>query len=169
MKLPSPKRIGIDPVILLSARVGFARLSSKKHQMKRLFVLIILFGCSNYLTAQDNKTSLGAVMSWDNVSYDFGEIYQGDIVEHTFRFVNTGTQDLVITNVEVTCGCTIPKGWPREPIVPEGTGELTVAFDSRGKMGKQNKVITVTSNSAGTSKNQVVFTATVLEKKQPDN
>ncbi|HRG78669.1 MAG TPA: DUF1573 domain-containing protein, partial [Cyclobacteriaceae bacterium] len=69
--------------------------------------------------------------------------------------------------VEVTCGCTTPKGWPRDPIMPGGEGELTVAFNSAGKFGKQNKVVTVTSNSVGTT-NQVMITVNVLEKKDPN-
>lgn len=119
-------------------------------------------------SAQDTKAPIGAAISWEKATHDFGDVIQGDKVEHTFRFTNTGNKDLVITNVQVTCGCTTPKGWPRDPIAPGGSGELTVAFNSAGKIGKQNKVVTVTSNSVGTL-NQVMFTATVLEKKEPNH
>jgi hypothetical protein len=133
---------------------------AKIEVMKWLLILIILLTGSFYLTAQNTKKT-GAVIMWEKANHDFGDVYQGDKVEHTFRFTN---QELVITNVEVTCGCTTPKGWPRDPIAPGESGELTVAFNSAGKIGKQNKVVTITSNSVGTS-NQVMFTATVLEKK----
>jgi hypothetical protein len=136
--------------------------------MKRLMSLIILLTGCFYLSAQDAKVPPGAVISWEKSTHDFGDIFQGDKVEHTFRFTNTGNQNLVITNVEVTCGCTTPKGWPRDPIAPGGSGELTVAFNSAGKIGRQNKVITITSNSVGTL-NQVMFSATVLEKKVTNN
>jgi len=136
--------------------------------MKRLMVLIVLLTGSYYLSAQNTKVTSGASISWDKSTHDFGEVFQGDKVEHTFRFTNTGSKDLVITNVEVTCGCTTPKGWPRDPIAPGGSGELTIAFNSAGKIGKQNKVITITSNSVGTL-NQVMFTATVLPKKDAGN
>ncbi len=132
--------------------------------MKWLLILIILPAGSFYSTAQNIKKTPGAAIMWEKASHDFGDVFQGDKVEHTFRFTNTGNQELVITNVEVTCGCTTPKGWPRDPIAPGESGELSVAFNSTGKIGKQNKVITITSNSVGTS-NQVMFTATVLEKK----
>ncbi len=135
--------------------------------MKRVLVLIFLLGGSFYLPAQSSKIPPGAIITWEKSTHDFGDVFQGDKVEHVFRFTNTGNQDLVITNVEVTCGCTTPKGWPRDPIPKGGSGELTVAFDSAGKIGKQNKVITITSNSVGTL-NQVMFSATVLEKKQPN-
>ncbi len=133
--------------------------------MKRLITLIFILAASFYSYAQGSKTISGAVIAWDKSTHDFGDVFQGDKVEHTFRFTNTGNKDLVITNIEVTCGCTTPKGWPRDPIAPGGSGELTVAFNSAGKIGKQNKVITITSNSVGTI-NQVMFTAFVLEKKE---
>lgn len=133
--------------------------------MKRLITLIFIVASSLYSYAQSPKTISGAVITWEKSMHDFGDVFQGDKVEHTFRFTNTGNKDLVITNIEVTCGCTTPKGWPRDPIAPGASGELTVAFNSAGKIGKQNKVITITSNSVGTI-NQVMFTASVLEKKE---
>lgn len=136
--------------------------------MKKVMVLIVLLTGSFISMAQSTKAVSGAVITWDKATHDFGEIMQGDKVEHAFHFTNTGNKELVITNVEVTCGCTTPKGWPRDPIAPGSGGELTVAFNSTGKIGKQNKVITITSNSVGTV-NQVMFSATVLPKKDPGN
>lgn len=128
--------------------------------------IVFLLGAFTFfqLNAQNAPTAQGPLISWELPSHDFGDITQGDKVNHTFKFTNTGNQPLILTNVEVTCGCTTPKGWPRDPIPPGGKGELTVAFNSAGKFGKQNKVITITSNSVG-STNQVMITANVLEKK----
>jgi hypothetical protein len=136
--------------------------------MKKVLVLILLLTGSYVSMAQPAKSASGAVITWDKTTHDFGEIIQGDKVEHTFHFTNTGDKELVITNVEVTCGCTTPKGWPRDPITPGNGGELTIAFNSTGKIGKQNKVITITSNSVG-AVNQVMFSATVIPKKDTDN
>jgi hypothetical protein len=136
--------------------------------MKEVLVLVVLFTGSYLSMAQLTKADSGAVITWDKATHDFGEIIQGDKVDHTFHFTNTGNKELLITNVEVTCGCTTPKGWPRDPIAPGNRGELTIAFNSTGKIGKQNKVITITSNSVG-SMNQVMFSATVLPKKDSGN
>jgi hypothetical protein len=122
-----------------------------------LFVLISLFSFG--------QSQQGPAISWDKNTHDFGDIFQGEKVEHTFKFTNTGSEPLVITNVEVTCGCTTPKGWPRDPINPGGKGEITVQFDSTHKIGRQNKVATVISNAlAGNS--QITFSVNVLEKKK---
>jgi hypothetical protein len=108
----------------------------------------------------------GPVISWEKGTHDFGDISQGDKVDHTYVFTNTGNEPLIITNVQVTCGCTTPKGWPKDPIPPGAKGEISVSFNSAGKIGKQNKVITIVSNAAGTG-NTVSFTTNVLEKKHP--
>lgn len=114
--------------------------------------------------AQEVNQLAGPVIIWEKNSYDFGDVTEGEKVSYTFKFTNAGNAALVITNVEVTCGCTTPKGWTRDPIAPGSTGDLTVAFNSTGKLGKQNKVITVTSNSVGTT-NQVTIVVNVLAKK----
>jgi hypothetical protein len=45
--------------------------------------------------------------------------------------------------------------------------ELTVSFNSAGKIGKQNKVVTIVSNAPGL--NTVSFSANVLEKAALNN
>src|SRR5215467_1034581 len=109
------------------------------------------------------QSQTGPTLTWDKNTYDFGDIIQGEKVEHTFKFTNTGSTPLIITNVEVTCGCTTPKGWPRDPINPGGKGEIIILFDSAHKIGRQNKVATVISNTTS-GKSQVTFSANVLER-----
>ena len=116
--------------------------------------------------AQENsadQTTSGPVMTFEEENYDFGDIFQGDKVEHTFAFENTGTEPLIITNVQVTCGCTATK-WPRDPIAPGQKSELTILFNSAGKMGRQNKVITIVSNATNPM-NRVKIVTNVLPKK----
>jgi hypothetical protein len=79
--------------------------------------------------------------------YDFGTIKQGDIVDHVFKFKNVGNKPLVISNIGVSCGCTVPD-WSKEPVMPGKTGTLSAKFNSAGKMGMQTKVLTIESNSA---------------------
>jgi hypothetical protein len=133
--------------------------------MKKFLLLIVAFGFATQIFAQEQATQNGPVITFEKKTHDFGDIVQGDKVEETFKFANTGTQPLIITNVQVTCGCTVPKGWPRDPIMPGGKAELTIAFNSAGKMGKQSKVVTVVSNAVNADGSQISFTTNVLEKK----
>ena len=133
--------------------------------MKKMLMIAALVVSTVAVYAQSATTASknGPVLTWDKSTHDFGNMEQGDVLEHTFKFTNTGNEPLVITNVQVSCGCTTPKGWPRDPVMPGGSGELTVAFNSTGKMGAQTKPVTIVSNAINDAK--LVFTAVVTEKK----
>jgi hypothetical protein len=131
----------------------------------KLFALLTTFLIiCTVSTTSAQTSSAGAAITWEKNTHDFGEITEGEKVDHTFKFTNTGSEALIITNVQVTCGCTTPKGWPRDPIAPGKKAEIIVQFNSAGKIGRQNKVVTVVSNAVG-GNNQITFTATVLNKK----
>lgn len=131
--------------------------------MKKYLLLVFVLALACQTIAQDKVS--GPVISWEKKSHDFGDISQGDKVEHTFYFTNTGNEPLLITNVQVSCGCTTPKGWPRDPIPPGGKGELTISFNSAGKLGKQNKPVTIISNAVNNDGGQITFTTNVLDRK----
>lgn len=78
--------------------------------------------------------------------FDFGTLEEGEKVEHVFKFKNTSTNPLTISNAKGSCGCTVPE-WPREPIAPGESGEIKVKFDSKGKKGKQSKTVTIVANT----------------------
>ncbi|KAA3437987.1 DUF1573 domain-containing protein [Rufibacter hautae] len=91
-------------------------------------------------------TPVGPSILFEEQKFDFGEIKAGDVVEHTFKFTNNGTLPLVISNVRTTCGCTATD-YPKAPVMPGETASITAKFNSAGKRGQQNKVITVESNA----------------------
>ena len=135
---------------------------------KNLFLMIFLAVAAQGLVLQASAQTAaanGPVITFEKKSHDFGDMVQGDKVQHVWKFTNTGNEPLIITNVAVTCGCTTPEGWPRDPIAPGGKGEIPIAFNSAGKMGKQNKVVTVVSNAVNADGAQISFTANVIEKK----
>ena len=94
--------------------------------------------------AVENKNA--AEMKFDVETYDFGTIKQGDKVTYDFAFTNTGKEPLLITNAQGSCGCTVPQ-WPKEPIAKATKGNIHVEFNSAGKMGMQDKTVTLTSNA----------------------
>ncbi len=57
------------------------------------------------------KTS-NANLVFETSSHSFGNIIEGQIATYEFKFTNTGTEPLELTNVRASCGCTTPK-WPR--------------------------------------------------------
>lgn len=85
-------------------------------------------------------------IKFDELSYAWGSVNEGDKMKHTFKFKNTGSNDLIISEAHGSCGCTVPE-WPKEPIKPGKTGEIKVVFDSKGKPGDQQKTVTLTANT----------------------
>ncbi|MEK6477702.1 DUF1573 domain-containing protein [Catalinimonas sp. 4WD22] len=83
---------------------------------------------------------------FEESSYDFGSITEGDVVEHIFKFTNTGEAPLVIQSASASCGCTVPS-YPREPVAPGESGEIQVKFNSANKPGIQNKTVSITANT----------------------
>jgi hypothetical protein len=101
----------------------------------------------NPVTADENVDTVNvAKMTFAESSFDFGEVKQGDVVEHTFTFTNTGKVPLLVSGARSTCGCTVPE-WPEELIDPGKTGEILVKFDTKGKSNKQSKPVTISANT----------------------
>ena len=79
-------------------------------------------------------------------AYNFGSVTDGDKVEYSYRFRNTGKNPLIVSSAVASCGCTVPEK-PEEPIKPGETGFLKVVFNSKGRVGEVHKTITVSSNA----------------------
>ncbi|MGA9650807.1 MULTISPECIES: DUF1573 domain-containing protein [Pedobacter] len=148
--------------------------------MRKIFILAIttlsFAACRNAnnstaetsTAAVENSTSAiapadAAVITFERDIFDFEKIEEGASVEHEFKFKNTGKSPLIISNATATCGCTIPET-PKEPILPGKEGVIKVIFNSLGKAGMQDKVVTITSN-ANPNINTVHLVGEVLAKK----
>ena len=97
--------------------------------------------------AQQEMTSNLAVMNFEKSEHDFGTINEGDVVETSFVFTNTGNSDLTILDARGSCGCTVPEYPKNTPIAPGESGEIKVKFDSSNKPGNQAKTVTLTTNT----------------------
>jgi hypothetical protein len=110
--------------------------------MKKIltFIAIAAFG----LTTQAQTGAKIEFKDKDN-TIDYGTVTKdGDSGIRTFEFKNTGDAPLIITNVQSTCGCTVPTK-PTEPIMPGKTGKIDVKYNMNP--GPIRKTITVESNA----------------------
>ena len=78
--------------------------------------------------------------------YNFGKITEGEKVTFNYRFKNVGSKPLVITTTSASCGCTVPEK-PEKPILAGETSFIKVVFNSKGKVGQNEKNITVMANT----------------------
>src|SRR5690554_5815501 len=108
----------------------------------RLFFLLAVsfFTLSSMVTLQDK-----AEFKFAQETHDFGKIPQGTPVSYEFKFTNVGSEPLIISKVESTCGCTVPE-FPKTPVNPGAEGTIKVTFDAAAS-APFSKMVTIRSNS----------------------
>jgi hypothetical protein len=107
--------------------------------------LINISATANSSDISSNKS--GPMLKMDDISFNFGTIAAGKRVNHVFKFVNSGDSPLLLANVHATCGCTVAKSWPKDPIMTGQGGEIVVEFDSSNMTGHQDNAIHIVSNA----------------------
>ncbi len=86
--------------------------------------------------------------------HDFGSVFQGEDVVHSFRIENRGGSDLQIQRIKPSCGCTYVDH--DKVIKPGGSGQVTLKIDTkRLRAGTQNKTADIFSNDPTTPKEKV--------------
>ena len=110
---------------------------------------LLLLSPAPTVVVPENKNQ--ADFKFEVEEYNFGTIKQGDKVSYDFSFQNVGKEPLVISEAHGSCGCTVPS-WPKEPVAKSAKGVIHVEFNSTGKMGMQDKTVTITSNAKVGSK-----------------
>ncbi|MCQ2375513.1 MAG: DUF1573 domain-containing protein [Salinivirgaceae bacterium] len=112
-----------------------------------LFTLLMVFAScvnKNSTNKQNNGTP---IIHFENTTHTFGNLLQGEVVNHAFVFRNIGNADLLITDVSASCGCTLAK-YPEQPIHPGDSGKIEVEFNSIGREGRQIKTVNVWTNAS---------------------
>ena len=103
------------------------------------------------LSAEDkskaaDSANFTAIQWIDSTVQDLGKVKEGALVEVSYRFKNTGSKSLVIEDVVAGCGCTVPEK-PEKAFAPGEEGVIRAKFDSNGRLGTNEKSVTVTSNT----------------------
>lgn len=113
------------------------------------------------------KGPLGDVLFADT-SFLFGNIQEGEMVQHTYTFTNTGKAPVSISNVTAQCGCTTPE-YTQDIVAPGKNGKVTATFNSAGRGGPMGilneKSITVQLDNSKTPQVVLKFKAYVFAKK----
>ena len=102
---------------------------------------------------------------FEETEFNTGKITQGEIVNYSYKFTNEGNAPLVISSVKGSCGCTIPRNYPKGKIMPGEGGRIDVEFDSDNKWGEQTVTVSVTTNSSPALTQLIIRTNIIV----PDN
>ena len=101
--------------------------------MKKVIVVLFaagLFACQSAdqtsvqsMSQEEKEKAAGdsanfTTIEWlDTTVQDLGKVKEGQVVEVSYRFKNSGKKNLVIANVSASCGCTVPEK-PEKPFAP---------------------------------------------------
>ena len=107
----------------------------------------------------------GAGLIFENETIDYGVIQHNADGKREFVFVNNGTEPLVISNAQGSCGCTVPT-WPKEPIAPGAKGVIGVKY-ATDRVGKFTKNVTLTTNAVNNTSKVLTIKGEVLADPTP--
>jgi len=118
--------------------------------MKRILIIFailiaLFYSCKKTTNTKISNSDTTTITFVDTV-YDFGKVIEGEKVNYTFKFKNTGDKPLLISKVTTSCGCTA-SNYTDSPVKPNSEGYVKVTFNSSGRQGNVQKIITVYSNT----------------------
>lgn len=132
-------------------------LQLKQSTMYKVFLLLfVALACS--------VKGQSAYIKIDAPKHNFGFVREGEIITMEFTIHNTGKEPLLISDTKVECGCTTVEK-PAQPIIPGASGILKVIFDTKNKIDRQDRTVTIISN-ASNSPSKVRFKGVVLKNKK---
>ena len=113
----------------------------------------------NALSDSANFTTIEWI---DSTFRNMGDAKEGEKVEVNYKFKNTGTHNLILSDVQPSCGCTTPE-WPKQPIAPGEEGVIKAVFDSNHRVGENMKQITVQANTNPLTTMMLTFRVNVVK------
>ncbi|MDD3877882.1 MAG: DUF1573 domain-containing protein [Bacteroidales bacterium] len=99
-----------------------------------------------YASGLDSSDLKFPEITFSNPVHDFGNIQKGEKKVHIFTFRNTGNSSLFITTVETTSS-NLVTDWKVKEILPGGSGDINVLFDSKNLNGSVSEYIYVNGNT----------------------
>ena len=98
------------------------------------------------VAAAESPAYMGAHLRFDTEILNYGTVSRNSDHNRRFRFVNDGSEQLIIGNVIPGCSCSVAQA-PKEPIAPGGVGYIDVSYNME-HTGAFEKIFTVSSNSS---------------------
>lgn len=109
-------------------------------------------------------SSFSQEMKVKDAKYNFGFVHEGDTVKVDYEITNVGDKDLIISNYDVECGCTVMQK-VEKPIKPGEKYTIKVTFDTHQKYDRQDRIVKVISNAVN-SPTELRFKGVVLKPKK---
>lgn len=125
-----------------------------------LISIVVIVGAFLIFYNIQNKSSQPPTISLSEEEWDFGKIKEDERPIHIFTIKNIGREELIISRVRASCGCTATM-LSSDHIQPGQKAELQVTFNPTGYNGIVKKDITIESNDPKLSTTKVTIIAEV--------
>jgi hypothetical protein len=113
--------------------------------------------------AKENLTD--PILTFNESQHDFGTVKEGQVVDYTFKFKNSGKGLLEVKKISTSCGCTVAL-ISSKIIKPGEEGTLRVEFDTKKLEGKINRNITIQSNDPKEPNKVLLIFADIIREKK---
>ncbi|MCH2043678.1 MAG: DUF1573 domain-containing protein [Saprospiraceae bacterium] len=132
--------------------------------MKKIFasffvVAMAVFFFASEASAQSITFKAVKGQGEDIKVWNYGKIAKGSNGVRIFKYTNTGSAPLMITNAKGSCGCTVPS-YSKEPLLPGETAEIKVKYDTN-RVGPFTKYVTLTTNDTSSETIKLKIQGTV--------
>ena len=119
-------------------------------------MLLVLPLCGSAQSAPKGAPK-GAHLKFEKTAISFGEVKRsGENQRCVFRFVNDGTEPLVLLSVITSCSC-VKADFSRKPIAVGEKGEVVLLIEvKKMEKGLFHRVVQVRSNSVGGTENLTI-------------
>jgi hypothetical protein len=98
--------------------------------------------CNNSSPVATKIAGIYSAVKWKADVIDLGQIPVGKPVTIEFEFTNTSDAEVIVTNAQASCGCTVAD-FPKQPIAAGKTAKVTATFNAAA-VGAFTKNVTVT-------------------------
>lgn len=109
--------------------------------------------------AIDSLNKIKTSIQFEQQSFDFGKIKEGEILKKDIIYTNTGKNPLIIFSAFGSCGCTVPT-YSKKPLMAGASDTLHIEFNSENRKGNNTKTVTIFANTEPTF-NKIDFTVQV--------
>jgi hypothetical protein len=120
-----------------------------------LAIALLVAAAGGVLAAVADDSANQPRIEFETVEHDFGVIRGTTPWKCEFRFRNTGDAELLITNVQSSCGCTVAAP-DKKNFAPGESGVITAAVDPTKISGLFSRTVTVFTNAPQSG--QVILT-----------
>lgn len=116
-------------------------------KIKYVMFMAAIIGASQMCLAAEESAPEGAKIEVINDTADFGDVSPKTTHSYSYKFKNVGSERLIISRIQSTCGCTVPELNKKE-YDPGESGEIKISFTSSSRDGTELKHLYIHSNDA---------------------